>query len=321
MLEILTDYWASLLQQPFDPRKRIYLGYLVSAAVIAILWGRQQGASSKNAFFSLYKTQIWFSRSAKADYAIILINHAVMLFLSPILLARLTVASAVYYALAQMTSAPGLFSSVSPTVASASFTLCLFILDDWSRFALHRWMHKSAFLWSFHKVHHSARSLTPLTVYRVHPVEGVLFSLRSTLVQGSCTAVFVFFMGNSLSLLSILGSSVFLFIFNALGSNLRHSHIRISYWPAIERFFISPFQHQLHHSTAPRHFNKNYGAVLAIWDFMNGSLDYSRHQSTPRFGLGRRETKQEHTLKNVYWRPITEAFLVLKKRIIKRTHL
>lgn len=40
----------------------------------------------------------------------------------------------------------------------------------------------------------------------------------------------------------------------------------------MEHILISPAQHQLHHSSDPRHHDKNYGEVFAIWDLMFGTL-------------------------------------------------
>lgn len=315
MLDTLSEFFLALAQQPLDPRKRIYLGYLIAAAVIAVLWRFKLGSSANYSLRSLFNAKVWWGRSARADYLVILINQAIMLLLSPLLLAKLSVAASVYYALSQAAGAPGLFANAPPLLATVSYSLTLFLMDDWSRFALHKLMHDSPLLWAFHKVHHSARTMTPLTVYRVHPVETVLFTLRSALVQGICTAVFIYFMGNKLSLLSIFGVSAFIFIFNTVGSNLRHSHIRLCYWPCLEKIFISPFQHQLHHSTAPQHFNKNYGAVLAVWDLWRGSLIGSANQAPPRFGLRRREQDQEHSLRSLYWHPLAEACMRIQKLV------
>ena len=60
-----------------------------------------------------------------------------------------------------------------------------------------------------------------------------------------------------------------------MGSNLRHSHVGIQYWKWVEYIFISPAQHQLHHSIAKEHHDKNFGAALAIWDWLFGSLHHS----------------------------------------------
>ena len=64
----------------------------------------------------------------------------------------------------------------------------------------------------------------------------------------------------------ILGANAFVFIFNFLGSNLRHSHIWLSWGDRLENYVISPAQHQIHHSDNPKHFDSNFGSALAIWD-------------------------------------------------------
>ena len=52
-----------------------------------------------------------------------------------------------------------------------------------------------------------------------------------------------------------------------------------------EYLLISPYQHQIHHSDNPKHFNKNMGSKLAIWDWMFGTLVLSKSASkmTPLF--------------------------------------
>jgi len=75
------------------------------------------------------------------------------------------------------------------------------------------------------------------------------------------------------------------FLFNALGANLRHSHIWLSFG-SLERWFISPAQHQIHHSSAEADRDINFGTCLAIWDRLFGS--HRRASITPisiSFGL------------------------------------
>jgi sterol desaturase/sphingolipid hydroxylase (fatty acid hydroxylase superfamily) len=62
------------------------------------------------------------------------------------------------------------------------FSVTLFLADDASRFFLHRAMHHWPLLWRMHRVHHSATVLTPFTVFRVHPVESVVYSARGFIV-------------------------------------------------------------------------------------------------------------------------------------------
>ena len=174
----------------------------------------------------------------------------------------------------------------------ASFTVCHFLCDDLSKYLVHRALHRWPVLWAFHKVHHSATTLTPLTVYRTHPLEAVIFSLRGSAVQAVVVAVFIFFFGSAVDLFTVLGASVFLFAFNAAGSNLRHSHVRIGYGRRLERILMSPAQHQIHHSVEERHHDKNFGTVLSLWDWLGRDAvprgEERRHQirARPRRGGG-----------------------------------
>ena len=87
----------------------------------------------------------------------------------------------------------GAYHSLSYTEIMVIFTITLFVASDFTRYWLHRFMHTVPLLWKFHKVHHSAKVLTPVTFYRVHPVENILFGLRFSLTIGhsirtvSCT--------------------------------------------------------------------------------------------------------------------------------------
>ena len=194
------------------------------------------------------------------------------------------------------------------------FTLALFLLDDFAKYIVHRALHTIPLLWCFHKVHHTAETLTPFTVYRTHPVEGVIFAFRASVVQGIAIAGFVFFFGDRAELLTVLGANIILFAFNATGSNLRHSHIWISYGKTLERILISPAQHQIHHSIANQHRDRNFGAVLAIWDQIFGSLELAEQRQTLTFGV-RQDTSATHDLKSAYLKPFHEAFCCTRRMV------
>ena len=163
-------------------------------------------------------------------------------------------------------------------------------------------MHTIPFLWEFHKIHHSAKVLTPVTFYRVHPVENFLFGLRYSLSIGFVTGVFIYFFGSMIDIYMVLGVNVFLFIFSIFGSNLRHSHVPFSYGSFLEKWFISPKQHQIHHSR--KHFDKNYGGYIAIWDRVFGTLSLSNSVKVMKFGLRREQMKDYLSLKDLLFRPI-----------------
>ena len=104
-----------------------------------------------------------------------------------------------------------MYSNTLPIIVISAFTIFQFTLDDLSKYVIHRFMHKFPILWSIHKVHHSATTLTPMTVFRTHPLEGIIFSLRSAVTQAISISVFIFLFGNNVSLLAILGVNVFVF--------------------------------------------------------------------------------------------------------------
>lgn len=313
--DVFLDYTDLLLKQLVDPGKRLYWLYLLSSVIIALGWLRvRQHITLPTAWSHLGHRKIWLGRSSRSDIYLILINQAITMLLTPVLLGRLAVATGIYYFLTNLFETADPLFVCPETLLAALFTLTYFVLDDWSRYRLHRALHEMPALWFFHKVHHSARTMSPLTVYRVHPVEGLLFSLRGVIVQGSVTAVFVFLFGGQTTLMTVLGASIFTFLFNIAGSNLRHSHIRIGYWPRLENILISPAQHQLHHSSAVVHYDKNYGSILAVWDLWGGTLISSVGQARPRFGLTRRPTSDEHQLSTLYITPFTELYTNLKLR-------
>ena len=68
-----------------------------------------------------------------------------------------------------------LFGPVAPSalpviVSRGGVTVLLFLGYELGYWFNHWLSHKVPFLWEFHKVHHTAEVLTPITNFRVHPV-------------------------------------------------------------------------------------------------------------------------------------------------------
>lgn len=316
MLEsFFSDYFQSLSDTLLSPRKRVFIGYLLIAGLIGLLWlkWRSQGSWAEQ-LRALVSPSVWWSASARADYKILLINRLVMLGIAPALFTQTALATAIFLQLYELFGSRPLPDSLLPDWGVAlCFTLFFFLLDDFARYFVHMIMHRIPALWAFHKVHHSARTMTPFTVLRTHPVEGILFGLRSVCVQGISIGLFLFLFGDQVDLITVLGVNIFVFVFNLAGSNLRHSHVAIHYWPWLEKLLISPAQHQIHHSTAPRHFDRNFGAALAIWDRMGGSLSLSEPQTELEFGISRTIRANEQSLRTLYLTPFSDAARSLLK--------
>lgn len=308
------DPLATLFADFATPKKRIFVGYLALSLLIALAWLvflRRTGL--RTAVARVFDRKVFLSGSALADYQIFVINRIFTFFISPLLITQLAVATAIYFALHGVDwLSVGMFAQANVAIVIAVFTVTMFVVDDLTKYLLHRWMHHWPVLWAIHKVHHSAETLTPITVYRVHPLEGVLYALRSIFAQGTVIPVFVFFFGGAVDLYTIVGVNVLVFAFHVTGSNLRHSHIDIGYWPWLERVLISPAQHQLHHSIAERHHDKNFGAALAVWDWLFGSLHLSEVGEKLTFGLGPKEASATN-LADIYLRPFRDIWRTLTR--------
>jgi sterol desaturase/sphingolipid hydroxylase (fatty acid hydroxylase superfamily) len=313
VLEFTQSWFSELTGLVSQGSKRVFVGYLLSAAIIAVIWLMwQRRLNFLAAVGWLFRPQTWWSSSSRSDYRMMLLNQPVMLLLSPLLLGKLVFATSIFYGLSDWIVRPLWSSEISALWVSVLFTSCLFVVDDASRYYLHRLMHRWPVLWAFHRVHHTAESLTPFTVFRTHPVEGLLFGLRSTLVQGCLIGVFVFLFGDRVTLLSLLGANVFTSALNLLGANLRHSPVPISYGKILEAWLISPAQHQIHHSQAPEHWNKNFGAFIAVWDRLGNTLEYGSNKQELTYGLGHQKT-HEHNLFTLYWQPFKNCWRCLRR--------
>lgn len=282
--------------------KRTYWLYILSSIFIAIIYLHfNQNKKRIN-----YTLKLWLHPSAKIDYYYFIFSYLLKITLIvPLVISAKSVALYVNkylylnYGFNQITT-------LSYETIIILYTLSLFIASDFTRYILHRLLHEVPFLWEFHKVHHSAKVLNPLTFYRVHPVENILFGVRYSITVGVVTGIFLYFFGAKISVYEVIGANVFVFIFSTLGSNLRHSHIPLSYPKILEYLFISPKQHQIHHSK--KFFNKNYGGYLAIWDFIFGSLKLSNKVKILKFGLKREQMKDYESISKIVFTPFKNQF-------------
>lgn len=324
-VEAVVETLLGLSNYLVDANKRIFYWYLLGAVVLAIpvylAKSAQQPAIGRIKGFLayLFNPKIWFAPSARQDYVLLLVNRFIRLFIyAPAILLMVPVAFAVSDGL-EMVFGPMVFWRWPPAAIITIFTLALFIADDFTRFLLHWLLHKVPWLWQFHRVHHSATVLTPFTVYRSHPVESYLYACRMALAQGTVVGAGYYVFGPQLSMFDVLGANVFVFAFNLLGSNLRHSHVWLSWGNRLEVWFISPAQHQIHHSDAQVHFDTNLGSALAIWDRLFGSLILASSVKQVRFGVGDGQPLPS-SIWQLYWQPFVhiardiQAFLRKKWR-------
>lgn len=298
----MNDFFA--LEYLVNPSKRLFWIYLLSSIFLAIVYFYVTKRNSR----LITSSKLWLHPSAKLDYYYFFLSYFInILLLVPFIVSAKTVALFVnkelYFYFDYYDN-----SYFSYKQIVLMYTISIFVVSDFTRYWLHRFLHTIPFLWEFHKIHHSAKVLTPITFYRVHPVENFLFGLRYSLSVGFVTGVFIYFFGAKVDIYMVFGVNIILFVFSLFGSNLRHSHIPFSYGEFIEKWLLSPKQHQIHHDK--KHFNKNFGGYIAIWDRLFGSLTLSKDVKVLKFGLRREQMKDYLSLKYLIIRP----FINLLKR-------
>lgn len=285
--------WLDRFLVPIDdPGSRFFHLNLIVALLFILFWIivilQQRGARNiiNSMRYYVFNKRYWWNRSTKLDYKIYFLNSLFKIFLFiPFLdftfrISTTTVRWLLPFNNYDMMKVP------TTALNMMLFTIAAFLFDDFLRF-LHHWtMHKTPWLWELHKTHHSARLLTPVTLYRTHPIESAMATVRNSISTGVAVGMFIFLFNSRYSLFTVLSVNVFGFVFNLLGANLRHSHIPISFG-FIEHIFISPKQHQIHHSTNPEHYDKNFGVSLSVWDGLIGTRTFSKQVSGKlRFGVG-----------------------------------
>jgi sterol desaturase/sphingolipid hydroxylase (fatty acid hydroxylase superfamily) len=164
----------------------------------------------------------------------------------------------------------------------------MFVCGDLGEFTSHIIQHKVKPLWEFHKVHHAATFLTPLTTFRSHPVsnliDSVMMGLFTAIPAGIAAAFWHFSPHDRL----LLAGAVNLALAIGLLGTLQHTHFPVSFgW--LERWVVSPLMHQAHHSNRPEHFDRNFGTRFSIWDRCLGTAVMPRKDEKIRFGLNTQE--------------------------------
>jgi len=296
-----------------NPGERLFVGYLGSALLLAaIAYSGSREQSAGIGFFGyVFPRRVWLHPSARLDYLYVPLTAVVWAaFFTPYFVKSARVAQE----FSELTGAP--FDTAQPPVYAVVvfYTVALILAEDLRRYAIHRLFHRFPALWEFHKVHHSAQVLTPITLYREHPVEKLVNASAGVLVVGTVTGVFLLWFPGGLTPLTIFGANAGRFVFDLLGANLRHSHIWLRFGNFVEHVLISPAQHQIHHSCDRRHFDRNFGSQLAIWDWAFRTLYIPKDREELEFGLGAEENERLSSLVSLYVTPFRQAWRVLSSR-------
>ena len=299
-------------------RTRTYWPEVVCAVIIAalvfVLRDRRAGQGIRDFFRYLFPRRMFIHQSTGVDCKLILANH----FVTPAinitwrLGTPLFVGGVVAGLTAIFGPAPHFLRWSTPTIIF--YTILFGLADDFGYYIFHLLSHRVPFLWAFHKVHHSAETLQVFANVRVHPVEVILTSPFKAAMTSLVMGPALYLGTGDAPFATVLGMNIVNAFYGLVGSQLHHSHIWLSWGPVLERVFVSPAMHQIHHSTARRHWNRNMGGNFAIWDWMFGTQYIPRGKEDITFGLGDGKPQPHPTLLAAYLVPFWEI-MPMKDRL------
>jgi sterol desaturase/sphingolipid hydroxylase (fatty acid hydroxylase superfamily) len=284
---------------------------LVSALLIGaahiVLSRRARGrkTSLRLLLRALFPRKVWLTASSRADlvFAIFNIWCAGLLF-GGALLSGQAISRGLSGMLVEVLGPGPLGQTPWPLVAVVG-TVLGFLAYELGYWADHWLSHKVKVLWAFHKVHHTADVLTPLTVFRVHPVESLKFANIIALATGLTGGLLAWAFGPAWHAPFVLGQNAIFLVFILTVVHLQHSHAWMTFAP-LGRWLLSPAHHQIHHSADPAHFGKNLGSCLAVWDRMFGTLHVPGER--PRGLTFGAMAADPHSLTGGFATPFVEAF-------------
>jgi sterol desaturase/sphingolipid hydroxylase (fatty acid hydroxylase superfamily) len=157
--------------------------------------------------------------------------------------------------------------------------LLSFVLLDFSRYWLHRLGHRVPFLWSFHRVHHSAEYLDATTGLRMHAVDflqlwALPVLLFGVLMDTSSFAPWV--------IPATMGIGV-------LFDGFQHANLRVNIdnplFKVWNLLLNNPHFHSWHHTRDGHLCDGNYGNTLVIWDRLFRS-EVTQAEPPVLYGIG-----------------------------------
>lgn len=260
----------------------------------------------------LLPREIYTHPSARVDIGLYLLDRALM----PLWLALGVGLIAPYVERWTLVAAQDLFGpgpALTVTLGwKLAYGLVTLLVADMIFYFTHLFGHRTRIGWAFHKVHHSAAVLTPLTRYREHFAEGILYAAGAAAGLGLCGGAFAYIVRGPITEITVMNLGIFVFLF-AINGNFRHYHVSFRYPRWLERWLQSPGMHHVHHSYLPQHRDKNLGLVTSVWDRLVGTLYIGDPYEETPWGLEPNEQAHYSTFVQNVFNPFRDVYALLAR--------
>ena len=327
LINLYVDYVTDFFGFLWTPHERLFLLYLGSAAFFAFVLyifnkhkiSGPQHEDERGSFLRfLLPKHVWSHPSAWLDVRYFIFHHLIGHFL---LFGVMAACTAWTYALvtgganlAEMAKLGDTQSEPSDYLIAIAYMIAFFIVGDLIGYVMHYLQHKVPILWEFHKVHHSAEVMHPMSNFREHPIDNLAYHVTIGAGFGGFIGLATNLLGYVPSMPSVLGVPLLMFLFNLVGYNLRHSHIWLR-WPGVwSKIFPSPAHHHVHHSCHPSHFDKNFAFMFPLWDVLFGTYEMPEDNRDVKFGVAGMKSNEMDTCAKLYLVPFKKAFRRLKPK-------
>jgi sterol desaturase/sphingolipid hydroxylase (fatty acid hydroxylase superfamily) len=163
----------------------------------------------------------------------------------------------------------------------------IMLLTDFVQYWLHRAFHRVPFLWGFHAVHHSAKSMDWMAGARMHFLEIIV--LRSS------TAIPMFTLGFDPSALQAYVLLVYVY------SSFIHANVRGDF-NTLGLWLVTPRFHHWHHGIEKEAIDVNFAIHFPMYDRLFGTFHLPKGIWPVGYGVG------GHPVPNGYWKQFFYPF-------------
>ncbi len=173
------------------------------------------------------------------------------------------------------------------------------IILDFATYWRHRFTHY--YMWSYHSMHHSAKQISWITGFRLHPVD-----LLAAMLFTSFILYFLGFSG-----VGFWGA----IIINRLMNYITHMNCNLKFNKPLRYIIASPHYHRWHHATKKEAYNTNFCGSFPFLDLLFGSY-YHPEELPDKYGLSPIEQKNFPEKSYIGW--LTYPFKRTKKLLMKK---
>ncbi|HEV2610725.1 MAG TPA: sterol desaturase family protein [Noviherbaspirillum sp.] len=212
--------------------------------------------------FPLYKGQAIFRKEWQTDFVHFVVNH----FLVGLVL--LIVNFLIHRVFGWMVRGE-LQQAVQAINFIPQLLLCI-LVADLMQYWTHRAYHEVPFLWRFHAIHHSAKTMDWIAGSRMHVFELVL---TRVLVLGP-----LYVLGFEKS---VMDAYIIVVGFQAV---FNHANVHLP-WGPLKYLVVTPDFHHWHHSSDDAAIDRNYAAHFAFLDYFFGTAVKTDKTFPEKYGV------------------------------------